>query len=114
MIESRAPHPVYCQACGAGNPDDQEFCRRCHHKLLVVSGSRGNERDDLLAELEEDFSFDEHLLERISLLEEAVKRSTETVEHLIGVTEPMPQANRLYRKFCQLKFHRSLLSLSRN
>ena len=31
---------MYCQACGAGNPDDQEFCRRCHHKLLVVSGSR--------------------------------------------------------------------------
>ena len=87
MIESRSPHPVYCQACGAGNPDDQEFCRRCHHKLLVVSGSRGNERDDLLAELEEDFSFDEHLLERISLLEEAVKRSTETVEHLLGVVQ---------------------------
>ncbi|HET9765688.1 MAG TPA: tetratricopeptide repeat protein [Thermoanaerobaculia bacterium] len=86
MIESRSPHPVYCQACGAGNPDDQEFCRRCHHKLLVVSGSR-NERDDLLAELEEDFSFDEHLLERISLLEEAVKRSTETVEHLLGVVQ---------------------------
>jgi tetratricopeptide (TPR) repeat protein/ribosomal protein L40E len=86
VIESRAPHPVYCQACGAGNPDDQEFCRRCHHKLLVVSGSR-NERDDLLAELEEDFSFDEHLLERISLLEEAVKRSTETVEHLLGVVQ---------------------------
>ncbi|HXT52165.1 MAG TPA: tetratricopeptide repeat protein [Thermoanaerobaculia bacterium] len=78
---------MYCQACGAGNPDDQEFCRRCHHKLLVVSGGRGNERDDLLAELEEDFSFDEHLLERISLLEEAVKRSTETVEHLIGVVQ---------------------------
>ncbi|HXT22966.1 MAG TPA: tetratricopeptide repeat protein, partial [Thermoanaerobaculia bacterium] len=87
MIESRAPHPVYCQACGAGNPDDQEFCRRCHHKLLVVSGGRGNERDDLLAELEEDFSFDEHLLERISLLEEAVKRSTETVEHLLAVVQ---------------------------
>jgi tetratricopeptide (TPR) repeat protein len=77
---------VYCQACGVGNPDDQEFCRRCHHKLLVVSGS-GRDRDELLAELEEDFSFDEHLLERISLLEEAVKRSTETVEHLLAVVQ---------------------------
>ncbi len=77
---------MYCQACGVGNPDDQEFCRRCHHKLLVVSGT-GRDRDDLLAELEEEFSFDEHLLERISLLEEAVKRSTETLEHLLGVVQ---------------------------
>jgi tetratricopeptide (TPR) repeat protein len=77
---------LFCQACGAGNPDDQEYCRRCHQKLLVVSGSHSS-RDELLAELEEDFSFDEHLLERISLLEEAVKRSTDTIEHLLGVVQ---------------------------
>lgn len=77
---------MYCQACGATNPDEQEFCRRCHHKLLVVSGAPG-QRDELLSDLEEEFSFEEHLLERISILEEAVKRSTETLEHLLGVVQ---------------------------
>ena len=33
---------------------------------------------------EESFSFDEHLLERISILEEAVKRTAETVRQLLG------------------------------
>src|SRR4029077_14701417 len=37
--------------------------------------------------LEEEFSFDEHLLERVSLLEEAVKRSTETLEHLLRAVQ---------------------------
>lgn len=78
---------MFCQACGAANPDEQEYCRRCHQKLLVVSGSHHSPRDELLAELEEDFSFDEHLLERISLLEEAVKRATETIEHLLGAMQ---------------------------
>jgi tetratricopeptide (TPR) repeat protein len=77
---------LFCQACGAANQDDQEYCRRCNQKLLVVSGSHSS-RDELLAELEEDFSFDEHLLERISILEEAVKRSTDTLEHLLGVVQ---------------------------
>src|SRR5687768_9964339 len=77
---------MYCQACGATNADEQEFCRRCHHKLLVVSGAHGH-RDELLSDLEEEFSFEEHLLERISILEEAVKRSTETLEHLLGVVQ---------------------------
>ncbi len=75
---------MFCQACGAPNPDELEFCSRCHQKLLVVSGgfteeSRGfDER-----EAEDNFSFDEHLLERISVLEEAVKRTAETVRHLL-------------------------------
>jgi len=53
---------VYCQACGVANPDDQEFCRRCHQKLLVVSGGRGDERDDLLAELVRDERVDTKML----------------------------------------------------
>src|SRR5688500_16397386 len=77
---------MYCQACGATNADEQEFCRRCHHKLLVVSGSHAA-REELLSDLEEEFSFEEHLLERISVLEEAVKRSTETLEHLLGAMQ---------------------------
>lgn len=74
---------MYCQVCGAPNRDDHEFCVRCHQKLLVLSGTL---RDDEEYEegAEENFSFDEHLLERISILEEAVKRTAETVRQLLS------------------------------
>ena len=29
---------MYCQSCGARNSEDEEYCLRCHQKLLVVSG----------------------------------------------------------------------------
>ncbi|MGH9380835.1 MAG: tetratricopeptide repeat protein [Thermoanaerobaculia bacterium] len=72
---------MYCQACGAFNPDDRAHCRRCRHKLLVVSGvgAAGSE----LVEGDVQESLDEHLLERISVLEEAVKRTSQTVRHLV-------------------------------
>jgi tetratricopeptide (TPR) repeat protein len=80
---SNTSRQVLCQTCGAGNGDDQEFCSRCHQKLLVLSGAA---EDDLLeaSAAEESFSFDEHLLERISILEEVVKRTAETVRQLLG------------------------------
>jgi tetratricopeptide (TPR) repeat protein len=76
---------MYCQVCGALNQDDQEFCVRCHQKLLVLSGG-GHDDEEPYEESssEESFSFDEHLLERISILEEAVKRTAETVRQLLG------------------------------
>jgi tetratricopeptide (TPR) repeat protein len=70
---------MYCQTCGAFNQDEEEFCVRCHQKLLVLSGVQAEEPSGFESEEEEGFSFDEHLLERISILEEAVKRTAETV-----------------------------------
>ena len=78
---------MYCQVCGTFNPDEQEYCSQCHQKLLVLSGlpSGTAEVVDLEGEGEDDtYSFDEHLLERISILEEAVKRTAETVRHLLA------------------------------
>lgn len=75
---------MYCQVCGALNTDEVEFCVRCHQKLLVVSGVVPEEEDGYEENPEESFSFDEHLLERISILEEAVKRTAETVRQLLG------------------------------
>ncbi len=75
---------MYCQVCGALNADDAEFCVRCHQKLLVVSGVVAEEEESYEENAEESFSFDEHLLERISILEEAVKRTAETVRQLLG------------------------------
>jgi tetratricopeptide (TPR) repeat protein len=74
---------VYCQACGAPNPDEQDYCNRCHQKLLVLSGGILTPEESGGEDLEEQFSFDEHLLERISILEEAVKRTAEMMRQIL-------------------------------
>ena len=74
---------MYCQSCGAFNTEEQEFCSRCHQKLLVLSGGVSDHFDE---SAEESFSLDEHLLERISILEEAVKRTADTVRQLLEAT----------------------------
>src|SRR6202166_3183995 len=71
---------MYCQACGAKNPDDEELCGRCHSKLLVLSGV--GVVDESTGETQEEIPFDEHLLERISTLEDVVKRTAEAVKSL--------------------------------
>jgi tetratricopeptide (TPR) repeat protein len=75
---------VYCQVCGLLNQDEQEFCARCHQKLLVLSGPQEEDESFEEESTDESFSFDEHLLERISILEEVVKRTAETVRQLLG------------------------------
>ncbi|HEX2254929.1 MAG TPA: tetratricopeptide repeat protein [Thermoanaerobaculia bacterium] len=81
---------VLCQVCGAANREDDELCRRCQHKLLVVSGPYADE--EVVEEDEvEGLSLDEHLLERISALEESVKRTTETVRQLLAAVHRQEQ-----------------------
>lgn len=76
---------VLCQTCGAPNSDEREYCALCHHKLLVLSGPFAQETEEEFDdEAGESFSFDEHLLERISILEEALKRTTESLRQLYG------------------------------
>ncbi len=70
---------MYCQTCGTKNPDEEEFCVRCHSKLLVLSGIGVVEE---AGEAQEEIPFDEHLLERISTLEDVVKRTGEAVKTL--------------------------------
>src|SRR5215471_17616242 len=70
---------MYCQVCGLKNPDDDEFCARCSSKLLVLSGVGVV---DEAGEPQEEIPFDEHLLERISTLEDVVKRTAEAVKSL--------------------------------
>lgn len=66
---------MLCQLCGVANPDGLENCRECGHKLLVVSGITHTDLepdDDVLFEAQE--QLDEHLLERITSLEEAIRK----------------------------------------
>ncbi|HEY0140343.1 MAG TPA: tetratricopeptide repeat protein [Thermoanaerobaculia bacterium] len=75
---------MLCQTCSAFNEDEREFCYRCQNKLMVLSGVNAFEEDDLDDyEEEEDLSLDEHLLERVSAIEEIVKRSAETIRSLV-------------------------------
>jgi tetratricopeptide (TPR) repeat protein len=76
---------VLCQVCGSPNPADRELCGRCHAKLMVLSGPFGGETEaeEAAASEEEGFSFDEHLLERVSILEEVVKRTADTVRQVL-------------------------------
>ena len=71
---------MICQICGHRNDDEQELCARCQSKLLVISG-----RSDGFEEPNggETVGLDEHLLERVSVLEEIVKRSAETLKGLL-------------------------------
>ena len=85
---------MLCQTCSAFNEDDREFCYRCQNKLLVLSGLTSFEEDDLdeYESEEEDLSLDEHLLERVSAIEEIVKRSAETIRSLVDAVQKHERA----------------------
>ncbi len=83
---------MYCQICGTRNDEELEYCRHCHQKLVVVSGAQAIvDQEAFDASPEEHFSFDEHLLERISILEEVVRRTTETVRHALSALYKLEQ-----------------------
>jgi len=71
---------VLCQFCGTANPRGHELCRKCGNKLLVVSGppEESDElTEDALWEAQEDL--EEHLLERITGLEDGVRQLSTAV-----------------------------------
>ena len=66
----------YCQKCLAANPLGQEFCARCGTRLMIVVEPASARYEGL----ESGNSNEEHLLERISALENRLGRLTEKVE----------------------------------
>jgi tetratricopeptide (TPR) repeat protein len=66
----------YCQKCLAANPLGQEFCARCGTRLMIVVEPAAARYEDL----EAGSSNEEHLLERISALENRLGRLTEKLE----------------------------------
>ena len=84
---------MLCQSCRAFNEDDREFCSRCQNKLLVLSGLNAFEEDEVDDYEEEgDLSLDEHLLERVSGLEEIVKRAAETLRSVVDAVQKHERA----------------------
>lgn len=83
---------MLCQLCSANNPDDADYCHRCGHKLLVVSGEYTEEDQDAFDDsAEEVMSFDEHLLERVSLLEEVLRRTALSVGQMLSTVYKLEQ-----------------------
>lgn len=84
---------MLCQSCGAFNDDEREYCARCQSKLLVLSGLSSFEEEEAEEyEEESDVSLDEHLLERVSALEETVKRSADALKSAIGSVQKHERA----------------------
>lgn len=77
---------MFCQSCGAHNPSERDLCHHCGSKLLVVSGIAETDEHagELSVQSQEDL--EEHVLERISSLEDSVRRLSEalasTAQHL--------------------------------
>jgi tetratricopeptide (TPR) repeat protein len=71
----------YCQKCLAGNPLGQELCLRCGTRLmLIVEPPAARYEDSGLAATHE-----EHLLERVSALENRLTRLTEKLEQTLDL-----------------------------
>jgi tetratricopeptide (TPR) repeat protein len=78
---------TYCQNCFTWNPGDRDACRKCGTRLLIVQGDQGWEEEE---EQEVEADLDEHLLERITGLEETLRRVEtylETVSDQLGKLE---------------------------
>jgi tetratricopeptide (TPR) repeat protein len=78
---------TYCQNCFTWNPGEREICRKCGTRLLIVAGDQTWEEGE---EMEAEDDLDEHLLERITGLEETLRRVEtylETVSDQLGRLE---------------------------
>ncbi|MEP6742845.1 MAG: hypothetical protein ABJB61_10140 [bacterium] len=73
----------YCQKCLAANPLGQEFCARCGTRLMIIVeplGARYDAADGA-------GSNEEHLLERISALENRLERLSEKVARVLDTAD---------------------------
>ena len=66
----------FCQKCRAANPLGQEFCLRCGTRLMLVV-----QPPSARVETPETTPNEEHLLERLTMLENTLARLAERLEH---------------------------------
>ena len=65
----------FCQKCRSGNPLGQEFCLRCGTRLMIVVQPPSARVDPA-----ETTPHEEHLLERLTMLENTMARLAERLE----------------------------------
>jgi tetratricopeptide (TPR) repeat protein len=69
---------IFCQRCKKANPLEFEYCEVCGTRLMVVAKAPDGTYYDGI-----EHAFEEHLLERISILETAVVRANDRFEQLL-------------------------------
>ncbi|HEV2883893.1 MAG TPA: hypothetical protein VGW36_03490 [Pyrinomonadaceae bacterium] len=82
----------YCQKCLAANPLGQDLCARCGTRLMIIVEPPATRFETAETAL----SSEEHLLERISTLENRLAKLTEKVER--GLQVPAPAKKRAFRR----------------
>lgn len=65
----------YCQKCKAANPLGQEYCTRCGTRLMIVV-----QPPSVRVEVPSTTPHEEHLLERMTMLENTLARLAERLE----------------------------------
>jgi hypothetical protein len=68
----------YCQKCRAANPFGQEFCLRCGTRLMLVV-----QPPSVRVDIPSTTPHEEHLLERMTMLENTLARLAERLEHAL-------------------------------
>lgn len=101
---------TYCQNCLAWNSGDRETCIKCGTRLLILRGDQAWEEEPEEADGED---LEEHLLERITGLEETVRRVEtylETVSDQLGKLEraEIMLRNGLMALVQEMEHHRQL------
>src|SRR4051812_7293851 len=71
----------FCVKCLAANPVGQELCGRCGTRLMLIVESMASRYDDIGIS----GAHEEHLLERVSALENRLSRLTEKLEQTLGL-----------------------------
>ncbi|HSM51642.1 MAG TPA: tetratricopeptide repeat protein [Thermoanaerobaculia bacterium] len=82
---------MLCLACGADNPGEHGHCRRCQRPLVLPPAAASEEMGEWAAK-DEPVSLEEHLLERVSALEEALQRTAEGVARLGAAVAKLDRA----------------------
>ncbi|HEV7397544.1 MAG TPA: tetratricopeptide repeat protein [Pyrinomonadaceae bacterium] len=100
MAENQIAH--YCQKCLAANPLGQDLCSRCGTRLMIVvepAAMRFDSSETALAS-------DEHILERVSVLENRLARLADRMERALDLLLRQAQNSYLDRSLL-----RSLIGL---
>lgn len=77
---------ILCQNCTSSNPLTREFCWKCGSRLLVASGPQQTDYTGAVV-------IDEHLLERISVLEYSLNSLSRRVDSLAETVERLAASN---------------------
>ena len=82
---------IICQHCGAENTVDRLGCHRCSRKLFVVSTRKDGVSDT--SRPSDGIPLEEHLIERVSLLEEALRTTVGGLQRSVSALRRLERNN---------------------